>query len=49
MKTSITQRRRPKGIISVGVILAAIVISLMMQGAAQAWWAPFYLIWRGGW
>ena len=49
MKASTTQKRRPKGLISVGVVLAAIVISLMMQGAAQAWWQMTWLVWRGGW
>jgi len=50
MKTSTAQERKPKGLISVGVVLAAITISLMMQGAAQAWWGlSMYLIWRGGW
>jgi hypothetical protein len=50
MKTSMTQKRRPKGLISVGAVVAAIVISLMMQGAAQAWWVgPLFIVWRGGW
>ena len=49
MKTNKTQKRRPKGLISVGVVLAAIVISLVIQGAAQAWWLPTWLVWRGGW
>jgi len=50
MNTNATQKGRPKGLISVGVVLAAITISLMMQGAAQAWWGlSMYLIWRGGW
>ena len=44
MKTSITQKRRPDGLISVGVVLAAIVISLMMQGSTQAWWAGTFAI-----
>jgi hypothetical protein len=50
MKTSATKEKKPKGLISVGVVLAAIAISLTMQGAAQAWWGlSMYLIWRGGW
>ena len=39
MKTNTAQKRRPKGLISIGVVLAAVVISLLMQGAAQAWWS----------
>jgi len=49
MKTSTAQERRPKGLISVGVVLTAIALSLMMQGAAQAWWHPILVVWRGGW
>jgi hypothetical protein len=50
MKTKTTPKKRPKGPISVGVILAAAAISLMMQGTAQAWWTmSMYLVWRGGW
>ena len=49
MKTSIAQEGRPKRLLSVGVVLAAIVISLMMEGAAQAWWSYSWLVWRGGW
>ena len=49
MNTNATQKRRPKGLIRVGIVLAAIVISLMMEGAAQAWWGWSILVWRGGW
>ena len=49
MKTNKTQKTRPKRLMSVGVVLAAIVISLMMQGAAQAWWSVGWVIWSGGW
>ena len=50
MDKSMTQKRRPKGLISVGVVLAAIVISLMIQGAAQAWWGTIsFFVRRGGW
>ena len=50
MNANKTQERRPKGQISVRVVLAAIVISLVIQGAAQAWWVgPLFIFWRGGW
>jgi hypothetical protein len=49
MNSSTKQKERPKGLISIGVVLAAIVISLLMQGTAQAWWISSWLVWRGGW
>ncbi|UCG58359.1 MAG: hypothetical protein JSU70_02405 [Phycisphaerales bacterium] len=50
MKTETAQKRRPKGLMNAGVIVAAVVISLMIQGSAQAWWTmSLYLVWRGGW
>jgi hypothetical protein len=50
MKENTTQKRRPKGPIRVGLVVAAIAITLMMQKAAHAWWLMgSYLVWRGGW
>ncbi len=50
MKTNTTQKRRPTGPISTGVVLLAILALLLMQGQAQAWWPrTTWLIWRGGW
>ena len=50
MNTDKTNKRSSKGLMNVSTIFAAILISLMMQGAAQAWWGrTTWLVWRGGW
>ncbi len=52
MKTHTAQKRSSKGLINVGVVLAAFAALLLMQGAAQAWWSmasSTWLVWRGGW
>ena len=52
MNTDKTRKRSSKGLMNVSTILAAILISLMMQGGAQAYWgieSRIWLVWRGGW
>lgn len=51
MKTNKTQKRRPTGPISTGVVLLAILALLLMQGQALAFWETltWVLVWRGGW
>jgi len=51
MMTNITQRKRQTGLPYGRTILVAILILLLMQGAAQAWWLTYslFIVWRGGW
>ena len=50
MNTNETQKTRPTGFMSVPAIPVAILVVLLMSGAAQAWWIRTgHLVWRGGW
>lgn len=46
-------QRKKEGVadvINLPTIITAILALLLMQGAAQAWWArATWIVWRGGW